>query len=309
MRAASSASVGSSAVRARRRRATTSSSLAGSPRRCTRSAWAPPKARVGRRPRPRLPLSLRPRDRRAAGVGSRPARRRLGRGVRASRVRVPPPARLAGRGLAPARPPAVPGAALDGAGRRIPAGRVAFDVFCAVGFLAGKPRLWRAEAFPTAHPNNWRAFLAALLGPPKRIVCDAHGAMLQAISELWPEVERHQCGWHLQHALERLPAKEARRSPSAELEELRERVEGGAHRALFLAALRRRGASGREREPRPLDRRQRPDDRGPVRPPPSRRPADMPLTTSALELVTRPIATALYPRRYALKTASGSTAC
>lgn len=27
----------------------------------------------------------------------------------------------------------------------------------------------------------------------------------------------------------------------------------------------------------------------------------MPLTTSALELVTRPIATALYPRRYALK--------
>jgi hypothetical protein len=35
----------------------------------------------------------------------------------------------------------------------------------------------------------------------------------------------------------------------------------------------------------------------------------MPLTTSALELVTRPIATALYPRRYALKNASGSTAC
>jgi hypothetical protein len=31
--------------------------------------------------------------------------------------------------------------ALDAAGRRIPAGRVAFDVFCAVGYVAGKPRL------------------------------------------------------------------------------------------------------------------------------------------------------------------------
>lgn len=33
----------------------------------------------------------------------------------------------------------------------------------------------------------------------------------------------------------------------------------------------------------------------------SRRPTDMPLTTSALEQITRPITTALYPRRYALK--------
>jgi hypothetical protein len=37
------------------------------------------------------------------------------------------------------------------------------------------------------------------------------------------------------------------------------------------------------------------------RPPPSRRPVEMPLTTSALEQLTRPIASALYPRRYALK--------
>jgi hypothetical protein len=37
------------------------------------------------------------------------------------------------------------------------------------------------------------------------------------------------------------------------------------------------------------------------RPPPSRRPAEMPLTTAALEQLTRPIAAALYPRRYALK--------
>jgi hypothetical protein len=37
------------------------------------------------------------------------------------------------------------------------------------------------------------------------------------------------------------------------------------------------------------------------REPASRRPPDMPLTTAALEQVTRPIAAALYPRRYALK--------
>ena len=35
--------------------------------------------------------------------------------------------------------------------------------------------------------------------------------------------------------------------------------------------------------------------------PPSRRPTDMPLTTAALEQLTRPISAALYPRRYALK--------
>jgi len=37
------------------------------------------------------------------------------------------------------------------------------------------------------------------------------------------------------------------------------------------------------------------------RPPPSRRPANMPLTTSALDQIPRPIVTALYPRRYGLK--------
>jgi len=37
------------------------------------------------------------------------------------------------------------------------------------------------------------------------------------------------------------------------------------------------------------------------REPPSRRPADMPLTTAALEQLTRPISAALYRRRYALK--------
>lgn len=152
--------------------------------------------------------------------------------------------------------------ALDAYGKRIPAGRVAFNVFCAVGFQAGKPRLWRAEAFTSAHPVNWSAFLAALPGAPKRIVCDAHGGMLRAIEERWPDAELHQCEWHL-HALERLLAKEVRHSPSEELEELR----GRAHRPLFLARLRWRREGRREREPRLLDRSQQPDHREAVRPP------------------------------------------
>jgi len=31
--------------------------------------------------------------------------------------------------------------------------------------------------------------------------------MLQAIEARWPQVDLHQCEWHLQHALERLLAK------------------------------------------------------------------------------------------------------
>jgi len=133
---------------------------------------------------------------------------------------------------------------VDAAGRRIPAGRVAFDVFCAVGDVAGKPRLWRAEAFATAHPANWSAFLASLPGEPKRVVCDAHVGMLQAISERWPEPELHQCEWHLQHALDRLLTKQARRNPSPELDELRAAPGGGRSPALLLAPVRPRGASG-----------------------------------------------------------------
>src|SRR5660398_180390 len=58
--------------------------------------------------------------------------------------------------------------ALDPSGRRIPAGKVAFDVFCGVGFVAGKPKLWLTEAFTSANPANWSAFLGSLPGYPER---------------------------------------------------------------------------------------------------------------------------------------------
>jgi Transposase, Mutator family len=166
-----------------------------------------------------------------------------------------------------------------------------------------RPRLWRAEAFPTAHPASWSAFLGSLPGEPKRVVCDAHGGMLQAISECWPQAELHQCEWHLQHALERLLAREARRSPSAELDELRVRAEGALTGPSFLQPfVRAARAVGNESVDRWIA------VNGPTiqahfahRPAPSRRPADMPFNTSALEQITRPVVTALYPRRYGLQ--------
>ncbi|MDQ3990258.1 MAG: transposase [Actinomycetota bacterium] len=193
--------------------------------------------------------------------------------------------------------------ALDANGKPIPAGRVAFDVFCAVGYRAGKPRLWHTEAFASAHPANWSAFLGALPGEPKRVVCDAHRGMLQAIEQRWPQAELHQCEWHLQHALERLLAKAARGNPGEELQELRARAEGALAGPSFWHAFVR---AARAAENESLDRWIAVN--GPTieaqfarRLAPSRRPSDMPLTTAALEQLTRPISAALYPRRYALK--------
>jgi hypothetical protein len=175
--------------------------------------------------------------------------------------------------------------------------------FCAVGYRAGKPRLWRAEAFSSAHPANWSAFVGSLPGEPKRIVCDAHKGMLQAIEERWPRVELHHCEWHLQHALVRLLTKELRSNPSEELQELREPAEGALVGPSFWRQFVR---VARTAENESIDRwiavndptiEAQFDRRGPAS---SRRP-DMPLTTAALEQISRPIIVALYPRRYALK--------
>lgn len=193
--------------------------------------------------------------------------------------------------------------ALDANGKRIPAGRVAFDVFCAVGYQAGKPKLWHAEAFTSAHPANWNAFFGALPGEPKRIVCDAHGGMLRAVEGRWPDAELHQCEWHLQHALERLLAKEARSNPTEELEELRTRAEGALTGPSFWRSF---VHAAKIAENESLERWVAVN--GPIidrqfarRGRSSERPADMPLTTAALEQLARPITAALYPRRYALK--------
>jgi hypothetical protein len=191
----------------------------------------------------------------------------------------------------------------DAAGRGIPGGTVAFDVFCAVGYRAGRPRLWHAEAFSTAHPANWSAFLGSLEGEPRRVVCDAHKAMLWAIGGRWPGAELHQCEWHLQHALKRLLTKELRKQASEQLEELCRRAEGALAGPSFWRPF---VEAARAADNESLDRwiavnAPTIEAQFARRPAPSRRPVEMPLTTAALEQLTRPVAAALYPRRYAFK--------
>ena len=197
-------------------------------------------------------------------------------------------------------------------GRGIPGGTVAFDVFCAIGYRAGKPRLWHAQVFSSAHPANWSAFRGAYEGEPRRVVCDAHGGMIQAIEGRWPEAELHQCEWHLQRALRRLLRKELRKGPANEdLQGLYERADGALTGPSFWTPF---VAAAREADNESLDRwiavnGPRIEAKFARRPPPSRRPAEVPLTTAALEQLTRPIAGLCTRAATPSRTASVSTAC
>jgi len=194
--------------------------------------------------------------------------------------------------------------ALDKDGRRIPAGRVAFDVFCGVGFVSGKPKLWLSEAFTSASPANWSAFLGSLRGYPTRIVCDGHTGLLAAVQARWPQAELQQCEWHLQHALERLLAKEARSGSDGELNEVRSYAESALAGPLswqrFVRAARaaENESLGRWIAVNQVTIESQFARRAALSP---HRAADMPLTTAALDQITRPMVAALYPRRYALK--------
>ena len=193
--------------------------------------------------------------------------------------------------------------ALDAAGRPIHGGVVAFDVFCAMGYDAGRAKLWRLEAFADASAASWRAFLGRLAGVPPRVVCDAHDGILAAIDAHWPESELYLCEWHLQHALTRLLENQSRRGYAAGAAPLLPRVErsfSGVHFWRPFANDCR--AAGIPAPDRWLDHNdfliqwqfQR---RGLA----SVRPPDMPLTTGGLEQKTRPIRDVLHPRRHALK--------
>lgn len=109
--------------------------------------------------------------------------------------------------------------------------------------------------------------------------------MTQAICERWPDAELHQCEWHLQHALRRLLRKEVRKCSSPELEELYERAEGALAGPNFWRPF---TEAARDAGNESLNRWIAVN--GPTieaqfarRPPPSKRPTEMPLTTSALE--------------------------
>jgi hypothetical protein len=90
---------------------------------------------------------------------------------------------------------------------------VAFRVFYAMGSVAGRPRMWRTQAFTDGSAMSWEPFLGSLPGVPGRVVCELHQRQRGALRGHWPETEVYLCEWHLQRALERLFRNERRRNP------------------------------------------------------------------------------------------------
>ncbi len=182
--------------------------------------------------------------------------------------------------------------------------RIAFRVFCAMGYEAGRPRLWRLEAFTTKSQADWEKFLGALGGAPSRVVCDNDGGLTNAVRACFPDAELYLCEWHLRHALERLMAKlrtEGRHQVA--IDGLLPDVEAAFTGPLFwepfvdsaLAANIPRlsewlNTTGRVVEDQFSRRGKR-----------SSRPTGTPLSTSPLDAFINPIRAAIQPRAYGLK--------
>ena len=183
--------------------------------------------------------------------------------------------------------------------------RIAFKVFCAVGFEHDRPKLWRLQAFPEATQANWEAFLRELDGAPARVVCDNHSGLNGAVRAAFPDAELYLCEWHLRHALERLMDKIHRSEPEhrAAIDALRPRVEAAFTGPSFWRPFVRdahaadipRLSSWLESTGRVVE------DQFARRGLSSLRAIDTPLSTSPMDGLTRPIRDALHPRRYGLK--------
>jgi hypothetical protein len=85
--------------------------------------------------------------------------------------------------------------------------RIAFRIFSAMGYEAGRPKLWRLEAYTSKSQADWETFLGTLLGAPPRVVCDNDSGLVNAVRSRFPDAELYLCEWHLRHALERLMGK------------------------------------------------------------------------------------------------------
>lgn len=176
---------------------------------------------------------------------------------------------------------------------------VAFDVFCAMGYEAGRPMIWRLEAFTDAKTANWRTFLRSLPGQPERVVCDAHDGMLAALDAEWPDVQLYLSEWHLKHALDRLLDK----LPEREAKALRKKTEAAFAGLSFW--MRFVEEAQQAAIPRLDDWLQEKgyivgwqfEQRGRS----DQRKANTPLSTGGLEEKVKPISAALFRRRYGLK--------
>jgi hypothetical protein len=181
---------------------------------------------------------------------------------------------------------------------------IAFRVFAAMGYDAGRPKLWRLEAFTTKSEHDWTAFLGALPGAPTRVVCDNDTGLNRAVAARFPDAELYLCEWHLRHALERLMGKiRAEDVHRDAIDDLLPQIEAAFTGPGFWAPfLNRAHAAGIPRVSEWLNTtgkivEEQFDRRGPR----WKRPADIPLTTSPLDAFINPIRASIQPRAYGLK--------
>ena len=182
--------------------------------------------------------------------------------------------------------------------------RIAFRVFAAMGYDAGRPRFWRLEAHTTKSQPDWQAFLSALDGAPPRVVCDNDSGLTNAVRARFPDAELYLCEWHLRHALERLMGKlRAEGIYRDGVDELLPQVEAAFTGPSFWAPfLERAHAAGIPRVSEWLNTTgQIVAEQFSRRGPRWQRPADMPLSTSPLDAFINPIRASIQPRAYGLK--------
>jgi hypothetical protein len=182
--------------------------------------------------------------------------------------------------------------------------RIAFRVFSAMGYEAGRPRMWRVEAYTSKSQADWEAFLEALPGAPPRVVCDNDSGLTSAVRSRFPDAELYLCEWHLRHALERLMASIRSRDGHREaIDELLPQVEAAFAGPSFWAPfLERAHAAGIPRLSEWLNTTGRiVEDQFRRRGRRSERPANTPLSTSPMDAFINPIRASIQPRAYGLK--------
>lgn len=182
--------------------------------------------------------------------------------------------------------------------------RIAFRVFAAMGYDAGRPRIWRLQALTSKSQPDWEAFLGSLGGAPPRVVCDNDGGLTNAVRARFPDAELYLCEWHLRHALERLMAKIRTDEGDREvIDELLSQVEAAFTGPSFWTPfLERAHAAGIPRLSDWLNTTgQIVEEQFARRGPRSTRPPDRPLSTSPLDAFINPIRASIQPRAYGLK--------
>jgi hypothetical protein len=182
--------------------------------------------------------------------------------------------------------------------------RIAFRIFCAMGYEAGRPKLWRLAAFTSKSQPDWEAFLGALGGAPTRVVCDNDSGLTSAVRTSFPDAELYLCEWHLRHALERLMSKiRTEDDHQAAIDELLPQVEAAFAGPSFWAPfLERAHTAGIPRLSEWLNTTGRVvEEQFSRRGPRYSRPANTPLSTSPLDAFINPIRASIQPRASGLK--------